>query len=108
MITTPKIFNQVKATNPAVTYQLYEVPAGRSAQVTLFVCNQNSAVENVRIALVKSTDTLESARYIAWDTPLVGNGVFSVSGIGLDSLDRIFVKSNLGNLSFTATGIELA
>jgi hypothetical protein len=72
------------------------------------VCNQNSDIEFFRIALVPSGGTLINARYIAWDSPLAANGLFSASGIGLNQGDSIWVRSNFGNLSFTATGIQLS
>jgi len=73
----------------------------------MFVCNQSNDVEFFRIALVPAGGTLINARFIAWDSPLAGNGVFSVAGIGLNQGDSIWVRSNFGNLSFTATGIQL-
>lgn len=106
--TTPKIFNQLRPLNTAVPSQLYSVPLQRQAQITLFVANQGNTGEFFRIALVPDGQSLTTARYIAFDTPLIGNGVFAVTGIGLDSGDSIFVKSAIGNLSFTATGIEFS
>ena len=105
--TSPKIFNQLRPVS-VTPVQLYNVPAQRQAQVTLFVANQGGASEFFRIALVPDGQSLTTARYIAFDTPLIGNGIFAVTGIGLDSGDSIFVKSANGNLSFTATGIEFS
>jgi hypothetical protein len=107
-VTTPKIFDQLLPLNTAAPSILYTVPAGRQAQVTLFVCNQSSGVEYFRIALVKFGQTLIDARYIAWDTAITNNGMFSAAGIGLSSGDSIWVKSATGKLSFTATGIEFS
>ena len=104
---TPKIFAQLKPTDTTNATQMYSVPTGKQAQVTVFVCNQSGAAEFFRIALVPSGGSPTTARFIAWDTPLTGNGVFSVTGIGLASGESLWVKSALGNLSFTATGIEL-
>jgi hypothetical protein len=105
-INTPKIFAQLKPLDTTNVTQMYTVPSGRRAQVTMFVCNQDLSIENFRIALVPSGGSPTVARFIAWDTPLIGNGVFSVTGIGLDSGESLWVKSTFGNLSFTATGIE--
>lgn len=106
-VNTPKIFAQLKPTDTTNVTQMYSVPSGRRAQVTIFVCNQSGSAEFFRIALVPSGGTPTTARFIAWDTPLTGNGVFSVTGIGLDSGESLWVKSATGALSFTATGIEL-
>jgi hypothetical protein len=104
---TPRIFGQLKPSDTSTAQVLYTVPANTRAQVTVFVCNQNADIEFFRIALVPAGGSLIAARYIAWDSPLAGNGVFSVSGIGLNQGDSIWVKSDQGNLSFTATGIQL-
>jgi hypothetical protein len=106
--TTPQIFGQLQPTNTASASLLYQAPIYQQAQATVFVCNQTIAPEQFRIALVPRGTTIETANYIAYDTPLIGNGVFALSSIGLNSGDAIWVKSALGNLSFTATGIEFS
>lgn len=106
-VNTPRIFGQSKPVAVTDT-QLYTVATNTRAQVTLFVCNQSADVEFVRIALVQVGNTLTSARYIAYDSPIGANGVFSVSGIGLNQGDTVWVRSQYGNLSFTATGIQLS
>lgn len=105
-VNTPRIFAQLKPTDTTNVTVMYTVPTGKKAQVTLFVCNQDSPVEFFRIAVVPVAATVTAARYVAYDTVLTGNGVFSVTGIGLDSGESLWVKSSFGNLSFTATGIE--
>jgi hypothetical protein len=113
-VTTPKIFDQAKPPasgtegGPTTITNLYTVPSGRQAQVTIFVCNQSNNLETFRIAIVQSGATMTEARYLSWDTPIVANGVFSFSGIGLNSGESIKVRSQYGFLSFTATGIELS
>lgn len=111
-VNTPRIFNQLKPPAPlnpsADPTLLYTVSNGTRAQVTMFVCNQSSDIEFFRIALVPAGGTLINARFIAWDSPLASNGIFSVSGIGLNQGDSILVRSSLGNLSFTATGLQLS
>ncbi len=107
-VTTPRIFNQLKPQDVESPTSLYIVPVNTRAQVTIFVCNQSADIEFFRIALVPAGGTLIDARYIAWDTPLAGNGMFSVTGIGLNQGDSIHVKSVFGQLSFTATGLQLS
>lgn len=107
-ITTPRIFAQLKPDDIVNESRLFQLNDNTQAQVTLYVCNQGGSVEYMRIALVPANTTLTNPRFIAYDTPLTGNGVFSVSGIGLNEGDSIWVKSNFGNLSFTATGIEFS
>lgn len=117
MSTTPKIFGQLKPTDTVNDNLLYQVPANKQAQVTILVANQSSDAEAFRIALVPSAsltspvpETLQSnpINYIAYDTELIGNGVFAFSSLGLNSGDAIYVKSQNANVSFVATGIEFA
>jgi len=105
---TPQIFGQSQPKNTNSESLLYTVPQNQQSQTTIFVCNQGSQLENFRIAIVQSGNNLSSANYIAYDTQLIGNGIYSIGGIGLNSGDSIWVKSALGNLSFTATGIEFS
>ncbi len=113
-INTPKIFGQAKPPasgtggGPETALTLYTVPTGKQAQVSIFVCNQMNDVDTFRVAIVQAATALTTARYIAWDTPIVANGVFSLSGIGLNSGERILIRSQFGFLSFTATGVELS
>ncbi len=107
-VVTPKIFAQLKPSDTSNVNLLYTVPSGKRAQVTIFICNQGSNFEAFRIALVPSGGSPVTARFIAWDTPLIGNGVFSMTGIGLDVGESLWVKSSFGQLSFTATGIEMS
>lgn len=117
MSTTPKIFGQLKPTDTVNDNKLYQAPATKQAQVTVFVANQDINAEAFRIALIPSAslatpapNTLQAnvVNYIAYDTALIGNGVFAVSSIGLNSGDAIYVKSQNGNVSFVATGIEFS
>jgi hypothetical protein len=102
---TPMIFGQIKPSTPTPT-AVYTVPQGAQAQLTLFVYNQGSGFDNFRIALVPNGQTITTARYLAYDTPLINNGVFALAGIGLNSGDTVFVQSANGGVSFTATGMQ--
>lgn len=106
MTMTPRIFAQAKPSGSPNESLLYTLPFGTTGQVTLFVCNQSNAVDFFRIALVPTGGNVNTARYVAYDTPITGNGVFAMSGIGLSSNDSIYIKSQNGDLSFTATGVE--
>ena len=105
---TPRIFNQLSPSDTGIMNLLYTVATNTRAQVTLFVCNRDADAEFFRIALVPSGGTLINASYIAYDSILAPHGVFSVSGIGMNVGDAIYVKSARGYLSFTATGIQLS
>jgi hypothetical protein len=107
----PKIFGQVKPAAAHLNQGPYVVypPQNPRAQVTLFVCNQDTNTDYFTIALLPAGSNINdlTTRYVANNTQLIGNGVFSIAGIGLGPKDTIQVSSTYGNLSFTATGIEL-
>ena len=107
--TTPSILGQ-SFPDMGVDTTLFTVASGQQVQFSLFVCNQNPDMDYFTIALVKSggqTNPELPSTYIAYATPLIGNGVFSASGLYLNSGDQVRVMSANGGCSFTATGLLL-
>lgn len=104
--TTPRILGQNKP-DALVNTNLFTVTAGKQAQFSLFVCNQGAAIDRFTIALIPAGEAELPSSYIAYNTPLIGNGVFAASGIYLNGNDQVKVTSQLGQVSFTATGIEI-
>jgi hypothetical protein len=104
--TTPRIFGQAK---PVALIQTSLITVGPSAQaqVSLFVCNQGDSIDRFSIELIPSGSGEDPSRYIAYNTPILGNGVFAVAGISLNSGDSIQVLTTNGNCSITATGIQI-
>lgn len=104
--TTPRIFGQAK---PVATIQTNLLTVGNNAQaqVSLFVCNQDAAIDQFSIELLPSGDSPDPSRYIAFNTPILGNGVFAVAGVSLSSGDSIVVSTVNGNCSITATGLQI-
>lgn len=107
MTTTPRIFGQTKPVAMVET-NLLTVAGGTTVQLNMFVANQSPAIDTFYIQLVPSGDSPDPARYIAYNTPLLGNGVFSVSGISLSSGDAVMVTTGGGNCSITATGLQFS
>jgi len=105
MTTTPRIFGQSKPV-ASIETNLLTVGPGSTAQLNVFVANQSPSIDTFSIQLVPSGDSPDLSRYIAYNTPLIGNGVFSVSGISLGSGDAVLVKTGGGNCSITATGLQ--
>ena len=105
--TIPSILGQSKpAAN--VDTNLFTVPYGTQAQFSLFVCNQSPVVDYFTIALVQygtPTSPENPSNYIAYNTPLIGNGVFAASGLYLNMGDQVRITSAGGNCSVTATGV---
>lgn len=104
--TTPKILGQNKP-DPGVDTNLFTVPAGKQVQFSIFVCNQYPELDRFTIALIPAGEAELPSSYIAYDTPLIGNGVFAASGMYLNSEDQVKVICQNGQISFTATGIEV-
>lgn len=104
--TLPKILGQNKP-DLLVDTTLFTVPLSKQAQFSLFVCNQGSAISRFTIALIPNGGALSTARYIAYNTPLNANTVFAASGLYMDGGDEVIVSSDNGDVSFTATGIEI-
>lgn len=103
--TTPKIFGQAKPAAATPT-TLFTVPGASTAQVNIYVANQSSAIDRFNIELIPSGQSPDDKQYIAYDTPLTGNGVFSVAGIALSGGDMVMVSTTSGNCSITGTGLQ--
>lgn len=104
--TTPRLLGQNKP-DAGVNTNLFTVTSGNQVQFSLFVCNQDSEIDRFTVSLVPSGEPETVNTYIAYRTPLIGNGVFAASGLYLNSGDMVMVESELGQVSFTATGIEI-
>lgn len=104
--TTPKLLGQKKPAADVETV-LFTVASGHQVQFSVFVCNQSPVLDRFTVALIPNGGTLNAANYIAYNTPLIGNGVFSASGLFLGSGDKVEVTSGGGNVSITATGIDI-
>ena len=104
--TTPRIFGQAK---PVANIQttLLTVAGATQAQVSLFVCNQGATQDQFSIELIPSGDSPDLSRYIAYNTPILANGVFAVAGVSLNSGDTVVVSTANGNCSITATGLSI-
>ena len=105
--TTPKILGQKKP-DPSVETNLFTVTLTHQCQLSIFACNQSSSFDQINIALVPFGQTETAVSYIAYQTTLFGNGVFSFSGLFLNSGDSVVVFSTNGTTSFTATGMDVS
>lgn len=104
---TPKIFGQNKP-DAAINTNLFTVTMGNQAQVSIFVANQGADYDRFTVALVPFSQSQQPENYLAYATPLSANGVLAFSGIYLNEGDAVYVSSELGQCSFTATGIDFS
>lgn len=102
--TTPSILGQ-NMPAAGIDTNLFTVTNGTQVQFNIFLCNQSSTQDAFTIALVPNSGTETSATYISFNTPIIGNAVFSIGGLYLNSGDQVRVLSTDGNISFTATGL---
>ena len=59
------------------------------------------------IELIPSGDSPDPSRFVAFNTPILPNGVFAMAGISLNSGDAVVVSTVNGNCSITATGMAI-
>ena len=94
---------------PAATTDttIYVVPGATEAQCNLFVCNQGGSASLVRVALIESGGTLSVDDYIVYDLSLPANITYPITGLALSTGTTLSVRSDTGNVSFVATGLEI-
>jgi len=102
--TTPGILGQNKP-SAGVDTNLFTVATGTQVQFNMFVCNQASSADQFNIALVPYLGTENTSTYIAYNTPIIANGLVSLGGLFLNSGDQVQILSVNGTSSFTATGL---
>ena len=91
------------------TYKLVE--ATTTTTVIVSACNQTTAADNIRIALIPASTTATSGsastnNYIEYDYPLGANSALERTGIVLETNARIMVSSAAGSTSFACYGLE--
>jgi len=104
--TTPRILGQ-NMPAAGVDTNLFTVANGTQVQFNLFLCNQAGFQDMFTVALVPFTGIETPATFVAYNTPIVANGIFSMGGLYLNSGDQVRVSSLNGYVSFTATGLSI-
>ena len=84
---------------------VYTVPVGKTASVTISLCNRSSSdATKVRIAL--STTSAADDNYIEYDANVPTNGILERSAIVLGAGTKVIVRSVNGTISAVVFGIE--
>jgi hypothetical protein len=81
------------------------VGAGKSAVITISMCNQNTTNTSVRLA-ISANSTPGQHEYLEYDTPLLISGVLERTGIVLTPGLNILARAGIANVSVLAYGIE--
>jgi len=84
---------------------IYTVPENTFSIVTLNICNRSAGTAGINIA-ISSTQTIEVADYLEFNTQLVPNGVLERSGIVVDGGYSLMVRADVANITAIAYGIE--
>ena len=108
MADTFKMLGQL-APLPATLTDLYTVPAGRSAIVSVTICNTSAVGTSYRLSVAVAGAVDNTKQYLAFDTAIAGNTSYVWNiGLALAATDVIRVFATLGTLSFTASGMEIS
>ena len=110
MATENKILGQTKPVLDTLT-EMYRVPAGRQANINIFVTNVSNVDDNIKIALGDEIEggLVDNKCYIVCATYgdiVQQKHTLKLTGICLNSMDCVNVYSQWGLSTFTITGIE--
>lgn len=109
MAETFKVLAQAK---PAATTldEIYEVPLVTSTVVsTIVVCNRGAVDDTFRISIGVGGAADAPEQYTHYDAPILANDTLTITiGATLAAGDILRAYSGLGNVAFTAFGVENA
>ncbi|MDP3638683.1 MAG: hypothetical protein U0989_02455 [Azonexus sp.] len=84
---------------------IYTVPDGKVATLNIACANRDSVSAKVRIAIgVGANPTNDD--YVQYDTSLAGNGVIERTGIVCGAGEKVWVRSDIANVSVRVHGFE--
>lgn len=108
MADEPKVLGQ-SAPGAAANTDVYTVPGATEAVVSsITVCNRSAVATEFRIAVRPAGAGIANAHYIAYDVPIGGNDVYTVTlGIGLEATDVVTVWNTLATCTFCVFGMEI-
>lgn len=84
---------------------LYTVPAAHRAVMTVSLCNRGATAAKVRLALTEAAAPVDDD-WIEFDAVLPGFGVLERTGIALAAGQKVFVRSDVANVSAVAYGVR--
>lgn len=81
-----------------------QIPTEGNGFVTVFLTNQSSLDDQVRLAVRPSGAPLGDEQYLLYDTRLVPQTMLIIPSVGLNGGDQVLCWSLLGSTSFVTTG----
>jgi len=90
----------------ATRYVVYTVPSATQAVVNVIVCNRNSSVVKIRIAMEDSgSSAMADEDYIEYDADIPGNSVLERTAISMAVGEIISVQSDTTGVTCVVQGI---
>ena len=105
------IYKRLAALRPANTNEakLYGPTTGKSAIVNLVICNQGATDVTYKAAITATDTTAADEEWIAYNTNVIPNVSYTVTGICLIYPNTIRVVSGASNqVSFVVHGLEIS
>lgn len=99
----PEIFGTIQP-EPATPTVVVTTGAGRPGQVSMFITNNESYLDRVRVQLRPDGDPLQDDQFILYDTPIYSGHTVTISLICVNTNDQIIVYSESGACTFTVSG----
>lgn len=99
----PEIFGTIQP-EPATPTVVVTSGAGRPGQVSVFITNNETYLDKVRVQLRPSGVPLQSNQFILYDTPIIAGHTVTISLIHVNVGDQIIVYTESGACTFTVSG----
>lgn len=99
----PEIFGTIQPEPDTPTVVVTTVPS-RPGQVSMFITNNESYLDRVRLQLRPSGSMIQDDQFILYDTPIIAGHTVTISLIHVDTGDQIIVYSESGACTFTVSG----
>jgi hypothetical protein len=83
----------VDLTSTNTNFQIYQVPSGQTATVTIRFCNRTAG--NVHVQLIfSSTNSPGNSNYAVYNAVIYPNDVYTEPGVVLNAGDYIFAQTD--------------
>lgn len=99
--------NLGKVVPTAATDTLVYSSSTKEAVFTVSVCNTNTGVASVRVAISDSSTTPAAADYVEYDTVVRKGNTYERTGLVVGPNKHVLVYSTLGNVVFNVFGVEV-
>lgn len=99
----PEIFGTTQP-EPATLTVVVLVPDGRPGQVNVFITNNETDLDRVRLMLRPGDAAIQDDQYIMYDTPIVAGHTVTISQVFVSAGDQIIAWSQQGACAFTVSG----